>query len=1086
MKINSGSNSAECAVKAAAFEIHINRAPSAPCGLLTNQSEYPMNIEGAPLFDWWVCDSDYDEVQSAYQIRLYDGITGDIVWDSQKVSSSEQSSVEYSGAPLKHGYPYSWEVRTWDRSGEVSPYSERARFATGLNNEDWCADWIQGVNKRPSPLTLVEEKDGASTKYWAESAGCGITLLNQGFKWTDYTLSLDVKVVKETAGIIFRAIDDVNSGYKWYFTSAGEFFIFEGVTSHYRKLACIENVGVKLGESFHLEIKVIGNDITTYIDGVEIDRRTCSSNPEGTVGFYTKAEGAAQFANVVVTAPDGKLLFADDFKCGVENFGSYGPLVEDNTYWYSRKVANLAPKEVKYALAYVCGSQDYELYINGTRIGRAQTFDYLGENKYQGWDITDAVRGSDVMTVGILNSYFGGGQGRAIFSKAGLLARFIVYYADGTSDSVITDGSWVTHSTGYYNREPRNSEGDEVEYCDARLMLDGWAGPDYDTADWMPVIVHGAHPTRTFYNLQPEVGHVAEKLVSAVSVTRLEDGTTVADFGKVIPASVIIHFPNGVAGTEITVQEGYELNEDGTINTTIQSTQHTKMTYVYTMKGGPETFTAWGFLGFRYVSVPKEAGELKAEDFEATIFHAELVSGRKSTLTTSNEMLNKVFDLMQRSALYSVQNQFVDTPTREKGQFLVDAINSSASTTSGSYERQMTRKAILQFLDSADRHWSDEKGLGMYNAVYPNVEGCRGIPDFSLNLPVMVWRYYMLTKDKTLIERAYPYMRNTADFVTRSINPDTGLVTAIYGGGEHRSYSQGIVDSPIGRFGYDWKGTVNGARTTINSLGVRVYDKVVEMAKVLGYSADAEFYSEKAAALRASMNKRLINEQGIFCDGLTADGVQSQNMSQHATSHTIMANVADREKWGAMAEYAASLGMKQGPMTVDILMEALFKAGRGDAAVHILTNVDDYSFGKLINDGYTYTWENWQAGSQSHGWGAASLWQIIEYISGVMIVEPGASKIRIAPLLGSVDEATSRTYTARGAVDITYSGSGRDYAITVDIPANMTADILFPLVSGGSFVETRGMNGVTAFTEDAQVVTVGSGKRSFKFLSSGK
>ena len=28
-----------------------NHAPGAPYGLLTNQSEHPMNIEGAPLFD---------------------------------------------------------------------------------------------------------------------------------------------------------------------------------------------------------------------------------------------------------------------------------------------------------------------------------------------------------------------------------------------------------------------------------------------------------------------------------------------------------------------------------------------------------------------------------------------------------------------------------------------------------------------------------------------------------------------------------------------------------------------------------------------------------------------------------------------------------------------------------------------------------------------------------------------------------------------------------------------------------------------------------------------------------------------------
>jgi hypothetical protein len=52
--------------------------------------------------------------------------------------------------------------------------------------------------------------------------------------------------------------------------------------------------------------------------------------------------------------------------------------------------------------------------------------------------------------------------------------------------------------------------------------------------------------------------------------------------------------------------------------------------------------------------------------------------------TSSDTTLNAVFDLVQRSALYSMQQQFVDTPTREKGQFLQDAVNESYATMLGS------------------------------------------------------------------------------------------------------------------------------------------------------------------------------------------------------------------------------------------------------------------------------------------------------------------------------------------------------------------------------------------------------------------
>ena len=1422
------------ALTAEALDTRINNsAPDAPSGLLTNESEHPMNVESAPLFDWWVNDKDYDEVQTAYQIRLYDDVTDALVWDSGKVNSAEQNCVPYTGGVLEPGHPYSWEVRTWDRYDEASPYSERARFATGLGNDNWDAMWIQGIQEdTESPLSISEQqmtdtilqgegialyadslswsnyeltagvtlisgalgvafrasadassgyvwqlvpgvglvrnqlvngklvqlgeavscniisgkaytvtvraegstvtttldgekideytgaslstggfgfysdrdnkarltslsasetsgttilgfntavgdllyKDGLTwtdytiefdmviemgaagfmfrtsnsakdgymwqfnlskgglarhirknnsftkidgngavkcnlvqgqkhhvaitvlgnvittyldgvlidtytdtdstyltgsfgmrqgkneqaslsnitvtaadgtvlcrsesenasnytspssitvtesecgsysadfsaedlsawvtnadtlpivsgerTVYWAESIGDGVTLLNYGLEWTDYILSLDVQVIATSAGIVFRAPDNANSGYMWAVRSNGLLRLHKGVDNKYSRIGTNAESDLKVGftanTTYHLVIRVEGETITTYVDGKLINTITANISSGGSIGFRTDSNEKGRYTNVTVTDLDGNVLFADDFSGGAGNWGTSGALNADNSYWYSRKQVDLDPtKEVKSAVAYVSGSQDYELSVNGVRIGRAQSYDYPGETKYQGWDITDAVKGKDSMAIGVLTSYFGGAQGRAV-SKPGLLGKFVVYYADGSSQTVVTDGTWLTHDTAYSNLGARNGEGDEIEYFDARLALDGWADIGYDTMGWVPVIVHGAHPTTTFYNLQPEIGHVEETRASAVGITKLDDGTTVVDFGKVIPARLIVHFPNGVAGTQITIQEGYELLADGHINTSTDSTQSTNMTYVYTMKDGPQTYEVWTYLGFRYVSLPAAAGSFSVEDFEAIVVHAETVTDRESTLETSDEMLNQVFELMQRSSVYSVQNQFVDTPTREKGQFVVDAINISAATMTGSYERQMTRKAIIQFLTSSDRHWSDsEDEFGRYTAVYPNNDGARDIPDYTLSVPLLVWNYYLLTGDKELVEYAYPYMVKTAGYVTRHINPTTGLVTALTGGGTSSSYQQGIIETPPDRFGYDWKGTLNGVRTTINALSVQVYDTVAAMAEVLGYSADVETYSEKADDLRDAMNRYLINANGLYCDGLTPDGTQSSNASQHANSYAIVAGVPTDDTIDRIVDYIAGLGMRQGTMTAHVLMEALFTTGRGDAAIRMLTNTSDYGWAKIISKGYTFIWENWHgSGSQSHGWGSASLWQVIEYVSGVEIVEAGAKVIRINPAEGNIDTVKSHTVTARGPVDISYSGGGKDYVITIDVPANVTAEVVFPIVGGGKFVEINGKDGTNKFTTDSQIMTVGSGKRTFVYNES--
>ena len=77
-----------------------NTPPTAPTGLLTNELEYPLNTENATFF-WLPQDEDYNEVQTAYEIVVTDGITNEEVWDSGKVLSSEQSNIKYNGDKLK-------------------------------------------------------------------------------------------------------------------------------------------------------------------------------------------------------------------------------------------------------------------------------------------------------------------------------------------------------------------------------------------------------------------------------------------------------------------------------------------------------------------------------------------------------------------------------------------------------------------------------------------------------------------------------------------------------------------------------------------------------------------------------------------------------------------------------------------------------------------------------------------------------------------------------------------------------------------------------------------------------------------------
>ena len=132
--------------------------------------------------------------------------------------------------------------------------------------------------------------------------------------------------------------------------------------------------------------------------------------------------------------------------------------------------------------------------------------------------------------------------------------------------------------------------------------------------------------------------------------------------------------------------------------------------------------------------------------------------------------------------------------------------------------------------------WNSGNDIGRYNAVYPNGDGKRDIPDYSEMLPNWVWRYYQESGDVELLEEAYPAIQNTADYVLRHIpedGPTAGLVTRLSGGSGQ--YLNGIVDWPApGRFGYDMSAA---ARTTINALAVEVLRVAGDMAEELGRPA---------------------------------------------------------------------------------------------------------------------------------------------------------------------------------------------------------------------------------------------------------
>jgi alpha-L-rhamnosidase len=276
----------------------------------------------------------------------------------------------------------------------------------------------------------------------------------------------------------------------------------------------------------------------------------------------------------------------------------------------------------------------------------------------------------------------------------------------------------------------------------------------------------------------------------------------------------------------------------------------------------------------------------------------------------------------------------------------------------------------------------------------------------------------------------------------------------------------------------------------VNALGVDVLRKVALVAEEIGRpAAEVQSYLDDSDALVDRMNETLRRPDGTYVDGLLADGTQSTHAGQHATSYAVALGIAPEEDWPALGEHLASMGMKQGPMTAHLLVEALAASGADDGLLSLLTNEEDYGWAGWLADGGTFTPEAWElsssANSASHGWGSRSATDVLGSVLGIDVTAPGASEVTVSVPDTGLAEASGSRATQRGRVSAEWTRDGDDVSLTTEIPVNVSAVV--ELLASDAGYEVTGPGGATAeeLGTDGGVTRFRIGSGTWSFESAG-
>lgn len=1008
-----------------------------PSHLTVNGIADVVDLDVTPRFGWHV----NSVTQTAYEIHVSstrakaEAGVGD-VWKSGRIKSAQQNDVRYAGPALAASGRYFWTVRTWDERGKASAWSTAASFGTGPG-----ATWS---NSKP---------------IWA---------LPVSQNWTDYTFTSHLTIKEVALGIRFRS-PDAKNGYMWQFRGGdnrlvphrlvnGTFSVIQTVNLPAGTLA--------LGKEVEVRIEAIGSTLRTFIDGVLVHTLEDSTFARGGIGVRTGNYESGSLADVSLVDPSGTSLLQSDFadgdrtiSCGtVSNSALQVPRASNclnsglSVDWsFLRKEFTLNTAPITWATIHATGTSPtpsrqyvYKLYLNGKFVGLGPTRSIGTESRYDGFDVTELLRQDGANTLAV-TAYATSGQA--------FQAELVVNHSDGSQEVIGTDGTWKAR-TGDYAFPSAGSIGTSYyaapkENFNARYFPFGFDAPGFDDSAWQSAGEKAALGTLA----AAPMAKVQEQLHAPVTIVEKAPGNYFIDFGRTWVGGIKYDVAAGTAGRTIDVRFGEVTSAENTVRYQL----NTGNTYqdVYTMRDGAQTFQTWGMRVFRYVEIIGAPEAITADNLKALALVYPF-DAAAATFTASDANLQSVWQLSKNTIEALNVNFYTDSWTRERADYEADAYLQLLSTLYLADDLSLGRYSIDYFKNN--RTWPTEWPLYVILAVHD------------------AWRQ---TGDTQQLRDAYSSLK--AKLPEAWLDSATQLVRKTTGSNGCNSTTDcDIVDWPQSqRDGYVFQ----PYNTVVNALSYRAYVDMAAIAAAVGEDADAATYAARADALRAAINERLYSaDTGRYDDGMDASGNPTGHYSLHASAFALAFGIPDETEAPRVAEYLASRGMACSVYGAPFLINGLYRAGYGQAALELLTSTGTASWMNMIQLGAGATAEAWDPSMKSnltysHPWAASPAFVVPSGLFGIQPLEAGYASVQVKPQPGNLTQATVSVPTVRGTISAAfdYSASG-SFQMAVQIPGNTKAELQVPVPEGTTTVYVDLMpQRVQTENGYAQVSSIGAG-----------
>lgn len=604
----------------------------------------------------------------------------------------------------------------------------------------------------------------------------------------------------------------------------------------------------------------------------------------------------------------------------------------------------------------ISADDHYKLWINGTFAGQGPAPAWPEKYYYNEIDITPFFRpGKNVLAVhlyyqGLVNRVWNSGDGR--FALAAQLVC-------GNTGEEVLPLMWRYKISEAYSGRTIGYETQFLEDFDSRRWDAGWNLADFDDSRWEPMeaaewadykLIKQHTEMLTVYRREPEV-------------IKKEDGCWSVDIGREITGSLCIK-ASGPPGEKVEILCGEEREEDGSVRFDMRCGCCYRE--IWTLDGGICELEPYDYKGFRYGEI-RFGSRVEILEVCAEVRHYP-IEDALCTLKTTDEKLAGIFSICKNAVKYGTQEAYLDCPTREKGQYLGDAVITSRSHVWLTGKTDMLRKCIDQFALT-------EKICPGLMAVAPGAF-MQEIADFSLLWSQLLLTDHVFTGDREFLRKYYETAKGIVHYFT-GYEDEKGLLDQV-------SEKWNLVDWPENlRDDYDFilsrPIVAKGCHNVINALYAGAIKTLTEIERILDLPVSYSFEKVRGSYIKAFYRP----DKKLFADSET-----SVHCSVHSNIYALYFDLVPEEAVECVGDFLEKKGFCCGVMPSFFLLKALGKAGRYEGVYRLLVNEGEHGWVNMLREGADTCFEAWGKEQKwntglCHPWASAPISILIEELAGI-------------------------------------------------------------------------------------------------------